>query len=96
MKKTILTITLLLSLVLLWSCFKSEAPLTEAEQAEKYNLTTEQYKEMKDAAARMNMTIDEHMKHVNTDWEMDHSDMDMWDDSHMIEDDLDDHSDHSH
>lgn len=85
MKKIILIALLATSTLLLASC-GSEAPLTEAQQAEKYNMTTTEYKEMKDAAARMNMTIEEHMKHSSMDdSEMD---MDMSDDSNMIEDDM--------
>ena len=86
--KKILLIGLLL-VVTLWlaSCTDSDAPLTEDQQAEKYNMSTTEYKEMKDAAARMNMTIEEHMKMTDTDWSMDHGSMDMWDDSSMIEDD---------
>ena len=88
MKKVLLIALLATSTILLASC-GSEAPLTEAEQAEWYNMTTSEYKEMKDAAARMNMTIDEHMKMTDTSGEMNHSSMDMWDDSSMIEDDMD-------
>ncbi len=83
MKQTLITLSLLLITLWLASCSNdSNGPLTEAEQAAKYNLTVEEYKEMKDAAARMNMTIEEHMKHTNTNWE---HDMNMSDDSHMIE-----------
>ena len=87
MKKIILTSLLLLATLWLASCGNTEGPLTEAEQAEKYNMTITEYKEMKDAAARMNMTIEEHMNMTDTDGWMDHSNMDMWDDSDMIEDD---------
>lgn len=84
MKKIILMSLLLVVTLGLVSCSDSDAPLTESEQAEKYNMTTEEYKEMKDAAARMNMTIEEHMKMTDEWW-----DVEMWmgDDSHMIEDD---------
>ncbi len=87
MKKVLLVSLLVSSTVLLASC-GWEAPLTEAQQAEKYNMTTTEYKEMKDAAARMNMTIDEHMKMTDTEHNSMDS-MDMSDDSHMIEDDMD-------
>lgn len=82
--KKLLTITILLSSTISLASCGTEKPLTEAEQAQKYNMTVTEYKEMKDAAARMNMTIEEHMKHSmhSTNW-----DMDMSDDSHMIEDD---------
>jgi len=88
MKKVLLVSLLVLSTVLLASC-GWEAPLTEAQQAEKYNMTTTEYKEMKDAAARMNMTIDEHMKMTDTEHKTMDNNMDMSDDSHMIEDDMD-------
>ena len=50
-------------------------------------MSESEYKEMKDAAARMNMTIEEHMKMMDTsEGMMDHEKMDMmWDDSFMIE-----------
>lgn len=89
MKKFVLISLLLVVTLWLASCSDSDAPLTEAQQAEKYNMSTAEYKEMKDAAARMNMTIEEHMKMTDTDdmWWMNHGSMDMWDDSSMIEDD---------
>lgn len=51
----------LLSLVLLIAC-GSSAPLTEEEQAAKYNLTVEEYRFQKEAAARMNMSVEDHMR----------------------------------
>ncbi|OIO54216.1 hypothetical protein AUJ46_03775 [Candidatus Peregrinibacteria bacterium CG1_02_54_53] len=56
-----LTIIGTFSLLLLTAC-GAPKPLTEAEQATKYGLTIEQYREDKIAAARMNMTWDEHQK----------------------------------
>lgn len=53
-----------------------QQPLTEAQQAESYWLTLEEFREEKQAAARMNMTIEEHMRMLES-WE----EMDMWDDS---------------
>lgn len=87
MKKFIVMFLILISVFWLASCSDSNVPLTESEQAQKYNMTVGEYKEMKDAAARMNMTIEEHMKMIDTSWGMEHSMMDMRDDSHMIEDD---------
>lgn len=82
MKKLFVVLTVLLSTVLLASCGgESEKAMTEAEQAAEYNLSVEEFKEMKDAAARMNMSIEDHMKHVN----MGHGEMPMSDDSNMIE-----------
>lgn len=91
MKKILLVSLLVLSTVLLASC-GWEAPLTEAQQAEKYNMTTTEYKEMKDAAARMNMTVEDHMKMTDTE----HENMDMSDDSHMIEDDMEKNDNDKH
>lgn len=87
MKKFILVSLLLVATLWLASCSDSDAPLTEAQQAEKYNMSTAEYKETKDAAARMNMTIEDHMKMTDTSGGMDHGSMDMGDDSSMIEDD---------
>lgn len=90
MRKAILISIILLAILWLSSCWKSNAPLTEAQQAEKYNMTTTEYKEMKNAAAQMNMTIEDHMKMMwGNEGEMNHEWMDMWDDSSMIEDDND-------
>ena len=86
MTKTVLA-CVLLSATFLASCSSSEAPLTESQQAEKYNMTIEQYKEVKDAAARMNMTVEQHLN-MDHGSEMNHDMMDMSDDSHMIEDDM--------
>ena len=85
MKKIVLIMALLAMSLLLASCGNSEGPLTEAQQAEKYGLSVEEFKEQKDAAARMNMTIEQHLN--MSDWSMDNSMMDMSDDSSMIEDD---------
>lgn len=88
MKKIVFISLLLVATLGLTSCSDSDAPLTESEQAEHFNMSVWEYKETKDAAARMNMTVEDHMK--MTDTEMDDMDsMDMSDDSHMIEDDLD-------
>lgn len=87
MKKIVLIMSLLLISVLLASCGNSsDGPLTEAEQAEKYGMSVAEFKEQKDAAARMNMTIEQHLN-MSDDSSMDNSMMDMSDDSSMIEDD---------
>jgi hypothetical protein len=67
MKKVLLVSLLLVATLGLASCGNLEAPLTEAEQAEKYNMSVTEYKEMKNAAAQMNMTIEDHMKMTDTD-----------------------------
>ncbi|MCF7847113.1 MAG: hypothetical protein K9M51_03770 [Candidatus Gracilibacteria bacterium] len=51
------------------------APTTDAELAQKYGLTLEEFQEQKEAAARMNMSIETHLKngHVDSmDMPMDH------------------------
>lgn len=87
MKKWIMISVLLVATLGLASC-SDNAPLTETQQAEKYNMTVSEYKEVKNAASRMNMTVEDHMKMMDTSWDMDHSNMDMSDDSSMIEDDM--------
>ena len=89
MKKFLLISLLLVATLWLASCTNPDAPLNEAQQAEKYNMSTTEYKETKEAAARMNMTIEDHLKMTQGGWEMDMESMDMSDDSHMIEDDMD-------
>ena len=59
-RKFLSTLTLL-SIVLLAGC-SSNQPLTEEQQAEQYGMTIERYREEKQAAARMNMSWDEHVK----------------------------------
>lgn len=60
MRKFVSTLTLL-SITLLAGCASGQ-PLTEEEQAAEYGMTVEQYREEKQAAARMNMSWDEHVK----------------------------------
>ena len=88
MKKIVLISSLLLMTVVLASCGgASDGPLTEAQQAESYGMSVAEFKEQKNAAASMNMTIEDHLKMSDTSGGMDHSGMDMSDDSSMIEDD---------
>mgnify|MGYP007124596287 FL=1 len=87
MKKITLISLLLVATLGLASCSDADAPLTESQQAEQYNMSVAEYKETKDAAARMNMTVEDHMKMTVGGWDMDMKWMDMWDDSSMIEDD---------
>ncbi len=54
------------------------APTSDAEMAAKYGMTMEEYQEQKEAAARMNMSVEDHLKHGT----MDMDDMDMMDMSH--------------
>jgi hypothetical protein len=88
MKKIVFISLLLVAILGLTSCSESDAPLNESQQAEQFNMSVTEYKETKDAAARMNMTVEDHMKMTDTQMkEMDS--MDMSDDSDMIEDDMD-------
>ena len=64
--KTITIITVLILTLLLTSCSWSK-PLTEAEQAAEKWMTLQEYRETKDAAARMNMWVDTHMKMTDKD-----------------------------
>jgi len=89
MKKITAIIALVLMSLLLASCGGAEGPLTESQQAEKYGMSVAEFKEQKDAAARMNMTIEDHLKMSDTSGGMGDSGMDMSDDSSMIEDDSD-------
>lgn len=52
---------LFLSVTLLVGC-GSETAMTEEQQAAQYNMTVEEYRQEKQAAARMNMSWDEHVK----------------------------------
>jgi hypothetical protein len=58
--KKFCTSILVLSVLFLTAC-ASSAPMTEEQQAEKYGVTVERFREEKRAAARMNMGIEEHM-----------------------------------
>ena len=87
MKKIITSIAVFILSIILVSCGSSEGPLTESQQAEKYGMSVAEFKEQKDAAARMNMTIEQHLNMWHWSDTMDHSKMDMSDDSSMIEDD---------
>ena len=62
MRKITLITTLLVVAVFISGCGAQEQALTEEQQAEKYGMTLEEYRETKEGAARMNMTAEEHMK----------------------------------
>jgi hypothetical protein len=70
MKKFVSTLILSLFLV---GC-TAQVPLTEEQQAAKYGLTVERYREEKEAAARMGMKWEEHVKMIQDDSAMDHDD----------------------
>ena len=59
--KKFLSSIFILSILFLTGC-ASQGPMTEEEQAADYGITVERFREEKKAAARMNMSLDEHMK----------------------------------
>ena len=59
--KKVFIVFVLISALFLTGC-SAERPLTDEEKAAKYGLTMEQYNDMKDAAARMGMNVDDHLK----------------------------------
>lgn len=61
MKKLIFTI-ILISTVVLAGCNTETALTTDQEKAQKYGLTLQEYQEQKEAAARMGMNVDDHLK----------------------------------
>jgi len=76
MKKSLIAFVLLASVALV-GC--GQRPMTDADMAAQYGLSLEEYQEQKEAAARMNMSIEDHlnMGGNNSNMEdMDHSNMD--------------------
>lgn len=74
MKKAIILFVLpLLTILFLAGCGTSQ-PMNEAEQAASYDMSVQEYQEMKQAAARMNMSVEEHLKMMDDD-DMDGMDM---------------------
>ena len=64
MKKSLLSLALIFGAITFIGagCASAATPLTEVQQAEEQGISLEEYKEVKEAAARMNMTAEEHMK----------------------------------
>jgi len=62
---------LFIAVLTITGCTSSELPMTDNEMAEKYGMTTQEFKEQKSAAARMNMNIEDHLSGSGMD------DMDM-------------------
>ncbi len=60
--KTALTVLSLSLVLFVTACSGASQPLTKEEQAQKYNITVEEMDEMSAAAARMNMSLEDHMK----------------------------------
>lgn len=54
----------------------NSAPITDADLASKYGMSMEEFQEQKEAAARMNMAIEDHLKHATAN-SMDMDSMDM-------------------
>ena len=71
-----LTLSILLPSIILAGC-GAQGPLTEEQQAAKYGLTVERFREEKSAAARMNMNFDEHIKMIQNKGMKKDMDMDM-------------------
>ncbi|MBT3835051.1 hypothetical protein HOF56_02265 [Candidatus Peribacteria bacterium] len=69
MKK--ITSLLTVSLLFLTACGTEQAMSIE-DQAAKYGMTVERYREEKAAAARMNMSWEEHVKMIQGNGHMDH------------------------
>ena len=67
----------LLTLITLTLVGCGQKPMTDADMASKYSLSLEEYQEQKEAAARMNMSIEDHlnMGHGNDHESMDHENM---------------------
>lgn len=72
MKKLSIAFVLLASLTLV-GC--GQKPITDADMAKKYNMSLEEFQEQKEAAARMNMTIEDHLSMEGDHSGMDHGDM---------------------
>ena len=62
---------------LLTAC--SQKPMTEADMAASYGLSMEEFQEQKEAAARMNMSIEDHLGNMDN---MHEHEMDMDMESH--------------
>jgi len=58
MKKSLIAFVLLASVALV-GC--GQKPMTDADMASQYGLSLEEYQEQKEAAARMNMSIEDHL-----------------------------------
>jgi hypothetical protein len=52
------------------ACNGDTAPMTEADMAEKYGLTMQEYEQAKQDAAAMNMTVEQHLSEGHMDHDM--------------------------
>jgi len=73
MKKLLFVFAGALSLVLV-GC--GSAPMTDADMAAKYGYSVEEFQEQKEAAARMNMSVEDHLKHATMDMDLGANSMD--------------------
>lgn len=93
MKKSLLLLTLVLVAFGLAGC--GQTPMTDADLAEQYGMSLEEFQEQKEAAARMNMNIEDHLNMGDGDHQsMDHSAMEqhkMPDGTTMADDDMSSH-----
>jgi len=64
-----------LSLVALTLVGCGQKPMTDADMAAQYGLSIEEFQEQKEAAARMNMSIEDHLNMGGDHSNMDHSNM---------------------
>jgi len=69
--KKLVSIIITLSAVALAGCADTNQPMTEEQQAAKYGMTVQQYRQEKSAAARMNMSWEEHVKAIQGGMDMD-------------------------
>ena len=68
--KRFVSLLILPSILFLTACTGDVTSMTEEEQAAKYNMTVERYREEKAAAARMGMSWEEHVKMIQDDGSM--------------------------
>jgi protein involved in sex pheromone biosynthesis len=68
MKKTLIFSAFALSLVLVGCGSK---PVSDADIAKQYGMTMEEYQEQKEVAARMNMSVEDHLKNGMQGMDMD-------------------------
>lgn len=66
MKKFTFAFVFILSLLVI-GC--GQKPMSDADMAAHYGLSLEEYQEQKEAAARMNMSIEDHLKHGHMEME---------------------------
>ena len=80
MKKLSFVFAVVLAFVLV-GC--GSAPMTDADMAAKYGYSVEEFQEQKEAAARMNMSVEDHLKQGSMDMGANSMDMGGMDHSKM-------------